>query len=112
MSRGPGRWQRVIIEALDQAGGEVVIVNWACFEHLGREPSRAELVAIRRSVKLLAEQSALKAAFFGCVDAQGNRRQMLGVVPKDSELAGTLISDPPPPWHMPNPPSSGWLPNR
>ena len=53
MSKGPGKWQRVILECLAAEGG-FLLVN-CLWEHLGREPRRAEYSAMFRAATLLAK---------------------------------------------------------
>jgi hypothetical protein len=64
MSRGPGRWQRVILQALAENTDHDIFGVYALVEeHLGRTPTRSELVAARRAVKTLAIQRKVRAIY-------------------------------------------------
>lgn len=64
MSRGPGRWQRAILDALSEY--EVGDVLTIAYNFLDRDPSRAEMVAARRAVRRLAEDGQVRAIYLGC----------------------------------------------
>lgn len=51
VSRGPGRWQRALLAALDRR--DPVLVADAVEDELGRVPTRAEMVAGRRAAHSL-----------------------------------------------------------
>ncbi len=53
MSRGPGRWQRLLLERLEAREGFVVL--WECAESLGRSPKSSEYTALLRAAKTLAK---------------------------------------------------------
>ncbi len=63
MSRGPGRWQRALLAALDTH--DVATVARVAYNHLGREPSRPELVAVRRAARRLVEGGEARAVYLG-----------------------------------------------
>ena len=66
MSRGPGRWQRAILDALSEY--EVGDVLTIAYNLLGRDPTRTEMVAARRAVRRLAEDGQVRAIYLGyCV---------------------------------------------
>lgn len=70
MSRGPGRWQRVLLDALEHH--DLGTVGTIVENHLGRKPSREELVAARRAVRRLVEDGRIEALHLGeCVDCGG-----------------------------------------
>jgi hypothetical protein len=58
MSRGPGRWQRAILAALDEY--DVVPIADLCDAVLGRPGERSELVAARRAAHRLADTDQLR----------------------------------------------------
>lgn len=63
MSRGPGRWQRALLEALDTH--PIALVGRVTYNHLGREPTRSELVATRRAARRLVEDGKARAIYLG-----------------------------------------------
>ncbi len=63
MSRGPGHWQRALLAALD--AHDVAPVARVAYNHLGREPSRPELVAVRRAARRLVEGGEARAIYLG-----------------------------------------------
>lgn len=63
MSKGPGRWQRAILDAIQDAEYDLFPVQSIAYEHLDREPTRAELVACRRAVKTLAIAGKVRAVY-------------------------------------------------
>ena len=64
MSRGPGLWQRVLLDAL--TSHDVVPVGTVVHNDLGRPGTRAELVAARRAAGRLAEDGKARAIYLGC----------------------------------------------
>jgi len=72
MSRGPGRWQRVILDALRQHPDyDVFPLPGLVMEYLQREPKRAELVAARRALKTLAVGNIVRAVYRPRLDEAG-----------------------------------------
>lgn len=61
MSRGPGRWQRAILAALDKH--DVVPIGDLCEDVLGRPAVRSELVAIRRAAHRLDDTDQLREIY-------------------------------------------------
>jgi hypothetical protein len=59
MSRGPGRWQRALLDDLD--GHDLGAVGTLVHNHLGRPPTRSEMVAARRAARRLAEDGLVQA---------------------------------------------------
>jgi hypothetical protein len=53
MSRGPGRWQKMILQRLEQEDG-FLLLN-CLLDHLDRAPTRSELSAVSRAATLLAK---------------------------------------------------------
>lgn len=73
MSRGPGTWQRAILAALEQH--DLGTVGTIAFNALGRDPTRSELVSIRRAARRLAEDGAIQALHLGQCRACGELSQ-------------------------------------
>ncbi len=63
MSRGPGRWQRVLLDALTTH--DLGTVGTIAENHLGRPASRSEMVAVRRAARRLAETGCVQALHLG-----------------------------------------------
>lgn len=61
MSRGPGRWQRVLLDALEQS--PFIGVGGTVWAHLGRAATRSEEVAARRAAKRLVETGQARAIY-------------------------------------------------
>jgi len=59
VSRGLGRWQRVLLAALEEH--DLGTVGTIAYNHLGRTPTRPELVAARRAVRRLVETGQAQA---------------------------------------------------
>jgi len=64
MSRGPGRWQRLFLELLDEYDhvGIIDVVDDRAYLE-GREATRAEHVAARRAARRLAEDGLTRAIY-------------------------------------------------
>jgi hypothetical protein len=74
VSRGPGRWQRALLAAV--AEFKMVLTVELAWDHLQREPTRSELVAVRRAAKSIV-MSGSATAFYarqcrGCHQVYGN----------------------------------------
>lgn len=69
MSRGLGIWQRAILTALEQY--DLGPVGTIAFNALGRDPTRSELVSIRRAARRLAEDGTILALHLGQCRACG-----------------------------------------
>jgi hypothetical protein len=82
MSRGPGRWQRMLLAELDQ--NEVVPVREVIFTHLGRTPTRAEEVACRRAAHQLALSGQVRVVTGFCHNKHGHEIGVLTVTRPDS----------------------------
>lgn len=64
MSRGPGRWQRAILQALEEnTEFDIFPIQAIAYEHLGAEATRAQLVAARRAVRTLAIAGKVRAIY-------------------------------------------------
>lgn len=63
MSRGPGRWQRVVLDAIKDTDYEVFPILAIAYTHLGRAATRSEAVAARRAVKTLALAGKVRAIY-------------------------------------------------
>lgn len=61
LSRGPGRWQRVLLNGLEQS--PFIGVGGTVWSHLGRPATRAEEVAARRAAKRLVETGRARAIY-------------------------------------------------
>ncbi len=71
MSRGPGRWQRLLLEALEaHEAVSVLAVTWHQFDPAG-VPSRSDLVAARRAAHRLRELGRVQLAW-GVPDDEPN----------------------------------------
>jgi hypothetical protein len=55
MSRGPGRWQRLVLDLVNQAGEEPVVLTWRVEEALDRSLTAAEFSAVNRAAWALAD---------------------------------------------------------
>lgn len=118
MSRGPGRWQRALLDAV--AEYDVVSVADVAESIVGREPTRSELVAIRRAAAELAKAGALRATYVqrcrrcGAMNlvmagqclppCRGSYGHALVVTPITSTLAG-----PPRGWVSNTAPTPEWI---
>lgn len=102
MSRGPGRWQRVILDALsNQPEYDVFPLSVLVYEHLDRQPSRAETVSARRALKTLAVNGVVRAVYRPCFDSSGKRLpgpSQLCVVRHDSGLSSIFPRMDAPDW--------------
>jgi hypothetical protein len=110
MSRGPGRWQRVLLDAL--AEFDVLPVLTVAYNTLGREPTRSELVAVRRAARTLAEAGTARALYLGqcprCGEVYeswtcrtcriGTRRVLVLVRPEFPEIKSLMSSAIEPSW--------------
>lgn len=112
MSKGPGRWQRLLLTALD--GNALVSVRAVAMQELQRDPTRPEIVAARRAARTLAEAGQCRAIYPGecpscfewtstwsCGDCKVGARQALVLTPLDgagSRVRSLLGLKPPPPW--------------
>jgi len=63
MSRGPGRWQRALIAAVERH--DLVPVATIAYNVLGRDPTRSEMVAVRRAARRLVEDGRARAIYLG-----------------------------------------------
>ncbi len=90
MSRGPGRWQRVLLDALEaHEAASVLAVTWRQFDPAG-VPTRSDLVAVRRAAHRLRELGHVQLAW-GLPDDEPNA--LLYVARLDADL-GALGLDP------------------
>ncbi len=98
MSRGPGRWQRVLLEGL--ARSSEVVVLYELHDHLERAPTRAELVAARRAARRLAETGQARAIYgWGQDTATGRRDQLLILtLPNHRDVRSIPMGRTVPPW--------------
>jgi hypothetical protein len=71
VSRGPGRWQRAILQAIEDTEYEIFPVLNIAYHHLGRAATRSEAVAARRAVKALAIAGKIRAIHYPHPSADG-----------------------------------------
>jgi hypothetical protein len=87
ISRGPGRWQRVILDALAQHTDYDIFGVYALVEeHLQRTPTRSELVAARRAVKTLAIAGKIRAIYHPHPTIDGREAPELTVIRPDADI--------------------------
>ena len=85
MSRGPGRWQRLLLAELDEY--DVVPVSYvARAQAADGRPSRSDLVAIRRAAKQLTITGKARAIYRWGEDLNGTRKGLLCLTPADSDI--------------------------
>jgi hypothetical protein len=78
MSRGPGRWQQVIIAALGAAGnGSYVNVTDVAIEQVERSLTPSEYRAVNRAVWLLKRRGRLHLALVTSRDYRGRTARIL-----------------------------------
>jgi hypothetical protein len=75
VSRGPGRWQRLLLASLEES--DLVVAVHVVYHHLGRSPTRAEMVAVRRAVRRLAERGEVRAIYVWGEDSVTQRADLL-----------------------------------
>lgn len=63
MSRGPGRWQRVILAGIEDREYDIFPILALAYDHLGRDATRSEAVAARRAVKTLVLAGKVRAVY-------------------------------------------------
>jgi Sigma-70, region 4 len=92
-----GRWQQVLADALDQ--NLAVGVRAAIADHLGRAPTRAELIAARRAAHSLAALGRARAFYVPGADADdnaGDRNHLVlakpNVIMNDIRLRGLAVA--------------------
>ena len=92
-----GRWQQVIVDALDQ--NLAVGVRAAVGDHLGRAPTRAELTAARRAAHSLAASGRARVLHVPGADADadaGDRSYLAlakpNVIMNDIRLRGLAVA--------------------
>ncbi len=116
MSRGPGRWQRHLLDALEEY--ELVVVVNLVSQVTGGSATRAEHVAARRAARTLAEAGRCRAVYMaGCTECGklvdspmdrccGRITHMLTVT-VDPTVRSTLIPRNTPAWVSVAPESGG-----
>ncbi len=77
MSKGPGRWQRVLLDALEES--PFIGVGGTVWAHLDRPATRSEEVAARRAAKRLAETGQVRAIYrrLPRVDSKNETHQLV-----------------------------------
>jgi len=98
MSRGPGVWQRLLLDALE--GVEAVNVSTAAYALRGPRPARADFVAVRRAARALAEAGKVRAVYVYLPTHDESRMTpQLVVTRPDSDIQGnTEPAGGMPPW--------------
>jgi hypothetical protein len=90
MSRGPGRWQRALLECLEQS--EIVNVG-AVWKQLDRPATRAEEVAGRRAARELVRQGRARAIYLMLPTVNdGRRHPQLVLTRPDSTIRGDYFN--------------------
>lgn len=98
MSRGPGRWQRVLLDALARDNFDVHGVGATIWDHLGRPATRSEEVAARRAAKRIVETGQARAIYCWANDVNGRRTHHLALTRPDSTKRGTAAPLRAPDW--------------
>lgn len=100
-----GRWQQVLIDALDQ--NLAIGVRAAVADHLGRVPTRAELTAARRAAHSLAALGRARVLHVPGADADanaGDRNYLVlakpNVIMNDIRLRGLAVGGTWASWHF------------
>ena len=88
MGRGPGLWQRVILDALE----DVEAVPTTAVAYAVRDaPTRSDFVAVRRAARTLAEAGKVRAIYMYLPTHDETRSTpQLVVTRTDSQLQGTV----------------------
>ena len=93
MSRGPGRWQRAILAALE-AEPEGVILAWIPDLDTAAAPTNAGYSARQRAAKTLAANGLCRLARVWALNYIGVRMCMVMVLPPDApDPLGTVRSN-------------------
>lgn len=89
MGRGPGIWQRVILDTLEQ--GDVLLPVVSLAYAVRGNPTRSDFVAARRAVRTLAEAGKVRAIYMWMPTRDETRMiPQLVVTRSDSEQHGTV----------------------
>lgn len=107
MSRGPGFWQRLLLDALE--GTEAVSVSsapWAASD----SPTRSDFVAVRRAAATLAQAGKVRA-IYRYLPTRDERRMTprLVVTRPDSTMPGNVAKTRPTPEWVTDPPPGAEL---
>lgn len=90
MSKGPGRWQRILLDALGEH--DFVGVGATVWGHLGRPATRSEEVAARRAAKSLVEAGRARAIYRRVLTVDEKRKtHQLVLTRLDSTMKTNLI---------------------
>lgn len=106
MSRGPGNWQRRILDALDTMGPEHVYLVPDLVRDNVPNPTRSDHVSARRAVRRLSEDGRILAGRF----ALDGRATALGFTRPDSEVRANVSwgANLTPVWHSSVPEGMPW----
>jgi hypothetical protein len=89
MSRGPGRWQKVILSHLEREEGSLLVnLLW---EPLQREPTHTEYSAVCRAATLLAKQGTCQVERIWGMNSVGHRAALVWVCRPESDLPGRAL---------------------
>ena len=83
MSRGLGKWQLVILAALEDHPEGFVLAHLRCS---GARPTRADISARQRAAKTLEAKGLCKLLRVWGVNRAGVRSAMVAVLPRDAGL--------------------------
>ncbi len=91
MSRGPGRWQRILLAHLDRC--DPLLVADAVEDALGRQPTRVELVAARRAAhSLMFGRDLAHVTRVWIRDAWGRPQPHLALTRRDDLILRDLMA--------------------
>lgn len=104
MSRGPGRWQRALLDALEV--DDVVVVNRVTAAVVGPDATRATHVAFRHAARRLAEEGRVRAFYRMAPTADGRYLSYhLAVARPTSTAQGDPVPITEPAWIRPERPA-------
>lgn len=100
MSRGPGKWQRIILAIAESIGYERVVLAADVVPMVaGRQATKTEMVAIRRAIKRLAEDKKISVGTFRAESASGASTALVGFAPLGTNVRTNYRSAEFPAWH-------------
>jgi hypothetical protein len=87
MSHGPGIWQQMILEALDDNPGGFVL---ACLSKPDRRPTRSDISARQRAASMLDASGRCKLVRVWVQNTRGVKAAMIAVRRPDTGLPGNF----------------------
>lgn len=101
MSRGPGIWQRRILDTLEDLDTHQFIPLWKIVDTHVQDPTRTHDVAARRAARRLSEEGKIKAGLMRLRITDGSQRDYLVVTHPDSPLESNVYygDTATPSWH-------------